>query len=159
MKAILTSLLLACGLLVSSHTHAQALTAPIDSIVAVVEEDVILRSELDLAVANILGQYKDRMSQLPPRDVLEKQVLERLVLMRLQLQRADTGGIRIADSEVDQAVYRIAQQNRLTVDQMREQLAKDGYEFSAFKQSLKEEMLVQRLRQNVVQSRVQVSET
>lgn len=159
MKAILTSLLLACGLLAGSQAGAQALTSPLDSIVAVVEEDVILRTELDTAVSNILAQYRDRADQLPPRNVLEKQVLERLILMRLQLQRAESGGIRIADNEVDQAVFRIAEQNRITVDQMRQQLARDGLTFAEFRDSLKDEMTVQRLRQNVVQSRVNVSDT
>src|SRR4051812_35481857 len=69
--------------------NAQATAAaPVDSIVAVVDEDVILRSELDRAVANITAQSATRGAQLPPRDILEKQVLERLILIRLQVARA-----------------------------------------------------------------------
>lgn len=159
MKAIFNSLLFALCVLTAQVTHAQSLTTPIDSIVAVVEEDVILRSELDSAVNNILVQYRDRAGQLPPRNVLEKQVLERLILMRLQLQRAESGGVRISEAEVDQAVFRIAEQNRISVDQMRAQLARDGLSFSEFRQSLREEMAIQRLRQGIIQSRVNVSET
>jgi peptidyl-prolyl cis-trans isomerase SurA len=131
----------------------------LDRIVAIVEEDVILRSELDLAVRSVLAQYADRRSQLPPQDVLERQVLERLVLLRLQLQRAASGGIRIGDGEVEQAIARIAEQNRISIDQMRQQLARDGMEFSEFRRTLREEMTAQRLRQNIIQSRVNVSDT
>ncbi|MCG6118195.1 MAG: peptidylprolyl isomerase [Aquimonas sp.] len=132
---------------------------PVDSVVAVVDEDVILRSELDRAVANILAQFADRRDQLPPQSALERQVLERLVLVRLQVQRAREGGVRISDAEVEEAIGRIAQQNNISLDQMRRQLAMDGIEFSEFAQSLREEIVVQRLRQSIVQSRVQVSES
>lgn len=138
---------------------AQALSAePIDSIVAVVEEDVVLRSELDRAVRNIMAQYQGR-TDLPPRDVLERQVLDRLILLKLQIQAAQRTGIRIADAELDQAIMRLAQQNGLGVDQLRQQLARDGVPFSEFRDSLRDEMIAQRLRQRVVQSRVAVSET
>jgi peptidyl-prolyl cis-trans isomerase SurA len=132
---------------------------PIESVVAIVDEDVILRSELDRAVANILAQFADRRDQLPPQSALERQVLERLILVRLQVQRAREGGVRISDAEVEDAIRRIAQQNNITLDQMQRQLAMDGIEFSEFAQSLREEITVQRLRQSIVQSRVQVSES
>lgn len=132
---------------------------PIESVVAVVEEDVILRSELDRAVANILSQYADRREQLPPQAALERQVLERLVLLRLQVQRAREMGVRVPDAEVEDSIRRIAQQNNITLDQMRAQLAADGIDFPEFAQSLRDEIVVQRLRQQVVQSRVQVSES
>jgi peptidyl-prolyl cis-trans isomerase SurA len=157
-------LLLACVLIAALATAstvlAQALPLrPVDGIVAVVEEDVILRSELDRAVATILTQYADRPQQLPPRDVLEKQVLERLVLLRLQLQRAEAAGVRVSDAEVEQTIRRIAQQNNLSLDQLRQQLARDGMAFEEFRETLREELTAQRLRQNVVQSRVTVTDT
>jgi peptidyl-prolyl cis-trans isomerase SurA len=158
-RLLLTLALLAaaCG---SAGLHAQALgNKPIDSIVAVVEEDVILRSELDRAVANILAQYAQAPQQLPPKDVLEKQVLERLVLLRLQLARAEAGGIRISDAEVEQTIRNIAQQNNITPEQMRAQLQRDGLPFDEFRQTLRDELIAQRLRQNVTQSRVNVSDT
>ncbi len=132
---------------------------PLESVVAVVEEDVILRSELDRAVANILAQYADRREQLPPQSALERQVLERLVLLRLQVQRAREMGVRVPDAEVEESIRRIAQQNNISLDQMRAQLAADGIDFSEFAQSLRDEIVVQRLRQQIVQSRVQVSES
>ncbi|MBD8525952.1 peptidylprolyl isomerase [Pseudomarimonas arenosa] len=140
--------------------RAQALVSnQLDSIVALVEEDVILRSELDTAVSNIMIQYADRQAQLPPRNILEKQVLERLVLLRLQLQRAEAGGIRVGDGELEQAIRSIAQQNRITPEQMRAQLARDGMDFAEFRRNLRDEIISQRLRQSVIQNRVNVTDT
>ena len=136
---------------------AQA-TTPIDSIVAVVDEDVILRSELDRAVANISAQYASQPGQLPPRDVLERQVLDRLVLARLQLARARDSGIRVSDGELAQAIESVASRNRLTQDQLRARLVEDGLSYEEFRDSLRDELLIERLRQRYVQSRVQVSE-
>ncbi|MFH1599331.1 MAG: peptidylprolyl isomerase [Pseudomonadota bacterium] len=136
---------------------AQA-TTPIDSIVAVVDEDVILRSELDRAVANISAQYASQPGQLPPRDVLERQVLDRLVLARLQLARARDSGIRVSDGELAQAIESVASRNRLTQDQLRARLVQDGLSYEEFRDSLRDELLIERLRQRYVQSRVQVSE-
>ena len=142
---------LAAGLVLgvaAPSLHAQALpTTAIDSIVAVVDEDVILRSELDQAVANIRAQYRGQENALPPADVLERQVLDRLILMRLQVTRAEDNGIRVSDAELDQAVSGIAQQNGISTDDMRSQLAADGMSFSGFRETLRDELTVQRLRQ------------
>jgi peptidyl-prolyl cis-trans isomerase SurA len=157
-------LLLACLVLVSASwpglPHAQALRAdPVDSIVAVVEEDVILRSELDRAVATIRARYADNPQQLPPADVLDRQVLETLVLLRLQLQRAEGAGVRVGDAEVEQTIRRLAQQNNITLEQMRAQLARDGMSFDEFRSNLRDELIARRLQQSVVQSRVNVTDT
>lgn len=133
-------------------------TTTIDGIAAVVDEDVILRSELDRAVANVSAQYAGQPGQLPPRDVLEKQVLERLIMMRIQVSRAADSGIRISDAELQQAMNSVAQQNKMTMDQLRARLAADGLSFDEFRENLREEVTVQRLRQRYAQQRVQVSE-
>jgi len=144
----------------ASPAHAQALpTTSIDSIAAVVNEDVILRSEVDQGVANISRQLEARQpGSLPPRDVLERQVLERLVMVRLQVDRANDSGIRVSDQELQQAVAGIASQNQLTVPQLRQRIEADGLFYPEFLASLRDEVTVQRLRQRYVQSSVQVSE-
>ena len=160
MTRILASFL--CLFLATAATApaAQSLALdPVDGIVAVVDDDVILRSELDRAVANIRTQFADRSDQLPPPDVLQKQVLERLILMRLQLQRAESAGVRIGDLELEQAISRIAQQNKITIEQMRAQLAAEGSSYDEFRQQLREELTAQRMRQQISQSRVNVSDT
>lgn len=150
--------LAALGLVLAPALAFGQATTAVDGIAAVVDEDVILRSELDRAVANIQQQYASQPEQLPPRDVLERQVLDRLVLMRLQLVRAQETGIRVSDGELTQAIQSVASRNRLTQDQLRERLTADGLSYDEFRSSLREEMVVERLRQRYVQSRVQVSE-
>jgi peptidyl-prolyl cis-trans isomerase SurA len=131
---------------------------PLDRIVAVVDEDVILRSELDRAMANVERQYAGRSAQLPPRGILERQVLERLVLQRLQVARATTMGITVSDAELDSAIGGIAQQNRMTVDQLKMQLAQDGMTLADLRASVRDEIASQRLRQNFARGQVTVSE-
>jgi peptidyl-prolyl cis-trans isomerase SurA len=131
---------------------------PVDRIAAIVDEDVILRSELDRAVANITHQYAGRENQLPPHEVLERQVLERLVLMKLQIARAEQTGVRVTDQEVDGAINNIARQNNTSVEQLREQLVREGDNYDDFRGSIRDELIVQRLRQRFAQSRISVSE-
>ncbi|KAF1696589.1 peptidylprolyl isomerase [Pseudoxanthomonas koreensis] len=155
LTGILLAAIAACALpAIATAQQSQ----PVERIAAVVNEDVVLQSELELAVRNVLAQYAGREDQLPPRAVLERQVLERLVLTRLQVDRARSQGIRISDQEVNQAVNAIAQQNGLSVDGLRQRLAADGLGFDEFRRSLADEILIQRLRQSFAQSRINVSE-
>ncbi len=153
----LLPLFLAVALLFGPVAHAQQ-TQPLDRIVAVVDEDVILQSELDRALNNILSQYANRQDQLPPRNILERQVLERLILVHLQTARATETGIRASDEDVDSAISTIAAQNKLTPAQLRQQLANDGMSYDDFRSSLRDELLAQRLRQRFAQSRISVSD-
>lgn len=147
---------LAVALLVGSFAvHA---AEPLDRIAAVVNEDIILKSELDRAVANIRAQYAGKEAQLPPPRVLERQVLERLILVRLQSERAAQTGLRISDEEVQATISGIARQNNMTVEQMRAQLEAQGIGFADYRKSLREELMIQRLRQRYAQGRIVVSD-
>ena len=161
MTRLLAALVLGLAALAASPgARAQAIaTDPVDRIVAVVDEDVILQSELDRAVGNILAQYAGRSGQLPSRDVVERQVLERLISIRLQLARAEQTGIRVSDMELDQSVMRLAQQNNVSLDQLRASLERDGFSYTEFRDTMRDELVVQRLRQRFVQSRVNVTDT
>lgn len=150
----LRSLTLAALLAGSFSAFAQQ---PLDRIAAVVDEDIILQSELDRAVVNIRAQYAGREGQLPPANVLQRQVLERLILIKLQTARAEGTGMRISDEEVNAAMANIARQNNMTADQLRQQLARDGISLGDFRSSLREEITVQRLRQRFAQQ-VDISE-
>ena len=154
LAAVLASVLLAGTAQAQSYAGSQ----PVDRIAAVVNEDVILRSELDRAVANIRSQYAGKEAQLPPADVLERQVLERLVLMRLQIARATDSGINASDEELERAVQGVAEQNSMSLDQLRERLARDGMAFGEFRNNLRDEIITQKLRQSFAQSRINVSE-
>lgn len=146
--------------LFASLAQAQLMSIePIDSIVAIVDEDVILRSELDRQVTSILAQYQGNQQQLPPRETLERQVLERLIMIKLQVARADSTGVKLSDAEVDQTISQIAEQNRMEVGQLRQAVSQQGLSWDQFRTNVRDESMVQRLRQRVVQSRVQVSDT
>ena len=155
LPAVLATLLAFSG--VAAPAVAQQ-TQPLDRIAAIVDEGVILQSELQRAVANIKGQYAGREGQLPPESVLERQVLERLVLVKLQVARAESSGIRVSDEELNHAIGSIAQQNGTNVDGLRQRLSQDGIGFSDFRNSVREEIITQRLRQSFAQSRISVSE-
>ncbi|HEY2347063.1 MAG TPA: peptidylprolyl isomerase [Xanthomonadaceae bacterium] len=161
MKTILASLLTLPLLAVASSSHAQsaASTTQIDRIVAVVDEDVVLKSEMARAEANVKSQYVGHESQLPPEDVLQKQILERLILEHLQLSRAADSGIKTSDTDVDQSIARVAEQNHITLQQMMQKVASDGMSYDEFRKSVRDQLTVQKLQQKIIESQVAVSDT
>ncbi len=150
---------LAVMMLLPLAALAQTEGEPIDSIVALVEEDVILQSELDQAIDAIGQQVRARGESMPPRNVMEEQVLERLIMQRLQVQRAEQTGIRVSDSDVDNALNRVAQQNDLPLSQLRQVLEQDGIDFEEFRREIRNEIVTSRLQQRVVNSMDPISET
>jgi peptidyl-prolyl cis-trans isomerase SurA len=139
--------------------QSAAVSQPIDSIVALVDEDVILRSELDLAVAGIVDRIRASGEAMPPMNLLENQVLERLILRELQIQRALQTGIRVSDADIDQALLALAQQNGISLQQMRQVIEGDGEDFAEFRRNIGEELMTERLRQRIVNSMDPVTDT
>ena len=161
-KYLLTLLLPLSFLLANPPAHAQSADAPstrVDRIVAVVDDDVILQSELDRAESNVKQQYAGHAEQLPPEDVLQKQILERLVLSHLQLARAADAGVTATDAEVDEALQNMAAQNKMTVAQMQQQITADGMSNDEFRKSVRDEIVLQKMQQSIIQARVAVSES
>ena len=165
MKQPFAILLLAVATATALPTYAQMLpqaqqgNQPLDRIVAVVDEGVILQSELNEAVRSVQQQYASNPGQLPPIDVLRRQVLDRLILMKLQVQRADDQGIRVSDADVDQAVNAVAQQNHMTADQLRAAVEQDGSSFAAFRHQLSDQLVAQRLHDSVVRDQVSITDS
>lgn len=150
---------LAAGLLLPLLVAAQDDYRQIDEIVAIVDEGVILRSELESTMANVLSQIQARGDRQPPRPVLEEQVLERLIMNQVQVQRAEQTGIRVSDQEVDRALDDVARQNNLSLMQLRQAIESDGMDFNEFREDVRKELLTSRLRQRIVESMDQVTET
>lgn len=160
MTALIRTLLLTLLLAATPPLAAQSLSLEtLDRVIAVVDEDVILASELDRSVGNIIDQYADRAAQLPPRDVLERQVLDRMILMKVQAHRAQETGIRINEMQVDSAIADVARSNGLTPEQLRASLEQQGLHYGEFRETVREELLIQALQQRFVQTRVSVSES
>ena len=165
MKQPLALFLLAVAAAAVVPAHAQLLpqaasgNQPLDRIVAVVDDGVILQSELNEAVRSVQQQYASQPGQLPPMDVLQRQVLDRLVLMKLQVQRANDQGIRVSDADIDQAVGAVAQQNKMSAEQLRAAVEQEGSSFAAFRQQLAEQLIAQRLHESVVRDSVNVTDS
>jgi peptidyl-prolyl cis-trans isomerase SurA len=131
---------------------------PMDRIVAVVNNEVLLESELVDMEQTVRQQLRQRNAAMPPSDVLRKQVMERLILQRVQLQKADSIGIRVGDDALNAALKQIAENNKITLREFRDVLAKDGYDFADFRDSIREEMIISRLRKSQVEDRVVISD-
>lgn len=129
-----------------------------DRIVAIVGDDVITAFDLNTRLDGALRQLQRQGTPLPPRDVLEKQMLERLIMERVQLRQAGETGIRIDDSQLEQAIGRIAAGNKMSLQQFREALEKDGITYAKFREEIRGEMTMGRLREREVDSRLSVSE-
>lgn len=131
----------------------------IDRIVAVVNNEVITKGELDDRTVLVVTQLRGQKVQLPPADVLEKQVLERMIMDRAQLQFARDSGVKVDDLTLDRTVARIAEQNRLSVPDFRMAVERDGIPFERFREDLRNEIVMSRLREREVDQRIQVSDT
>lgn len=154
---LLSTLLLAALAAVPAVSSA-ARTVLVDRIVAVVNNDVITESSLAKRTAQIKRQFGRQGGQLPPDDVLRKQVLERLVIERAQVQLAGETGLRIDDSALGGAIDRIAASNKLSTTQFRAALEKDGIDWNEFRENIRQEMLIARLREREVDARVVVTD-
>lgn len=150
--------ILILSLLFIQSTQVKAAEELLDEIVAIVEEGVILRSELDRAVNNIIQQFKARGSQLPSKTILDQQVLERLVTTELQIQKADAAGIRISEADIDQALSQIASQNKLSLQQMQRAIENDGISFADFRSDMRKDLKSEKVRNGFANQNVKVSE-
>lgn len=162
MMLLLRVLILSCccvGLAAAQAPRRQAADPlPADRIVAVVNDEVItlheLRARLDLAVK----QLKKQGTPVPGRDVLEQQMLERLVMDKVQLQQAKETGVKVDDAQLEQALQRIAAGNKMSLAQLREALQKDGIVFSKFREEIRDEMTIARIREREVENKIAISE-
>src|SRR5438309_10438932 len=148
--------LAACAAVVTSPARAVVL---VDRIVAVVNKDVVTYSELHEAIGMAERQLARQGTPAPERSVLERQMLERLILDKAQLQLARESGLRIDDLQLDRAVERIAQSNNMTLADFRRALEADGVSFDSWRNDVRQQMMMARLREREVENRVQVSET
>ncbi|ARU30564.1 molecular chaperone SurA [Sulfuriferula sp. AH1] len=131
---------------------------PLDHIVAVVNDDVITRHDLDERYARAVQQLESRKTPLPPRKILEKQILERMINDRIQLQFAAQTGIRVDAAMLDRAIERIAAQNQMSVEQFRDAISKEGIAFDKFRDDIRNEIILSRLREREVDNKINVTE-
>ncbi len=130
----------------------------LDKIVAVVEQDVIMQSELQQRVQVLVQQFNKNPDALPPQDVLIEQVLQRLIVERLQLQLAERRGIKIDELSLDQAMRNLAKRNNFTLEQFRTALLKQGLDYVSFREQVRNEMMLEQLRRRTIDEGIQVTE-
>lgn len=161
-RFLATLVLLAAGTAFAADEPADTPAAPqqavLNRIVAIVNDSIIVSSELDDAMKNVIAQLRSKGTQLPGRRALEKQVLERLVVEKLQLQLAETNGMSIDDSTLNSEMQNLARGNNITVAEFREVIERDGLSYEAFREDLRRQLLIQELRRQMVGSRIRVTD-
>lgn len=157
---LLSACLLAAGSLLAQPAKpaVAGVPQPLDRIVAVVNDEVITLHELATRLDSALGQLKRQGTPLPPRAELEKQMLDRLVMDKVQLQFARENGLRVDDAQLDQALQRIAAGNKLSLAHFRQALEADGIVFARFREEVRDEITMTRIREREVENRIVISE-
>jgi peptidyl-prolyl cis-trans isomerase SurA len=152
--------LLACllGLALLLPLSAQARVEMLDRIVAVVNDGVIMNSELQDRVAEIGAQFQADNRPLPPLDVMREQVLERMIQERIELQLAERAGVRVDDASLNQALAGIGRQNNMTLEEFANAVRAQGHDWSRFREQIRDEMVISRLQQRTVASRVRITD-
>ena len=148
---------LICLLVLSVTSHAADIT-PLDSIVAVVNEDVITQVELKDEFTSIVKTLKQKQTKLPAANILGKQVLDRMILERVQMDLADRTGIKVDETTLNMAINRIAAQNNLSISEFRESLNQEGISFQRFRDEIKKQIVLKRLIQRNVINKINVSD-
>lgn len=137
-------------------THAEEQL--LDQVVAVVNDDVVMRSELQQRANDVYNRLTASGTEVPSKEVLVPQVLERLILERLQLSRAERAGVRISDQEVSDALDNMAKRNNMSLSQLMAEARKTGLTSQAFRDQIRTEMLINRAQRGSVERRIQVTE-
>ena len=156
-RAVLISVL---GFLLFTTVFSVRAASPIevDRIVAVVNDEAITMGELQARLASVLRQMREQNVPLPPQEVIERQMLERMITERVQLQEAKESGVLVSNEELDDSLQRIAENNKLSMAAFREALEKDGIRWGKFREEIRSEITLARLREREVSRRASISD-
>ena len=152
----ISSLLATFCLLLSLNVHSKI--ELLDRVVAVVDSGVIMESQLNSRVEEILQRLKNDNAELPPLNLIEEQVLDRLIIEEIQLQIADRAGIKISDSELNQTLARVSAQNNLSLEEFRIKLEGEGTSYRSFRDTIRKELIIQRVQRGKVGAKIDISE-
>jgi peptidyl-prolyl cis-trans isomerase SurA len=155
-KSLSTAIVAASAMALSLGATAQVQI--LDKVIAIVDDDVVLQTELDARLAVIYAQIQASGTQAPPQDILVQQVLERLISERLQLNIAYNAGVRITDEEVNQAMARIAANNKLSMEEYIAKIHSEGGTVANVREDIRNEISIMRVQQGKVMRRIQISE-
>ncbi|HWC46049.1 MAG TPA: SurA N-terminal domain-containing protein, partial [Casimicrobiaceae bacterium] len=142
----------------AGFAHAAADPVSLDRVVVIVNDEAITQWDMNEARRILLSQLKASKITPPPNDVLDKQVLERLIVQRAVLQYAKETGIRVDDTTVERTILRIAEENKLAADEFRKVLEREGIPYANYREDIRKQILIQRVRDREVDSKVSVSD-
>lgn len=161
----IAALLICATLTAAPLAWAQKKAAPsgnaqlVDAIIVVVNDEVITRQELAARILNFEQRMKNQKVALPPPEALRHQILERMIVERAQIQLSKEMGIRVDDTMLDRAVSRIAEQNKMSLQEFRNQIEREGTPFPRFREEIRDEIVMQRLREREVDNKIQISDS
>lgn len=155
-RSLLAAIAMSAAFSLSAQAAVQSVE--VDRIIAVVNNEVITALQLRERVDQMTRQLQRQGTQLPPADVLERQLLERLIVERAQLQLARETSLRIDDATLERAIGRIAENNKMSPDQLRAALDRDGISWSRFRNEIRTEILLTRLREREVEAKIVVTD-
>jgi len=144
--------------LILSLYSAASMAESIDKIVVVVNDDIITQNEIITEINFIKTQLRKQNTRLPPNNVLHKQILERMIQKQLQLQLATRARIRISEEALDRTILKIAADNRMSLTEFRNVLETDNINFEAYRKNIRDEMIINRVRQRQIYNKIKVSE-
>jgi peptidyl-prolyl cis-trans isomerase SurA len=152
----IAALLLTVPQVLAPHAMA-AKSIGLDRVVAIVDEDVVLESELNDRTQAVLSRLKGQYTQLPEEDVLRKQVLEQLIVERVEIGLAKRYEIKVEETEIDQAIDRVREKNKMTAEQFSADLKRQGLSLAGLRAQIRDELIISHLQQGVVSSRIKVT--
>lgn len=130
----------------------------LDQVIAIVNDDIVMQSELETRIKSIASRLQARGTPLPPDEVMHQRVLEQLILESIQLQLAERTGIRISDTQLNETISNITQSNNMTLEQFEAQLEREGESYASAREQIRTEMIITRIQQREVDRRVRVTE-
>jgi peptidyl-prolyl cis-trans isomerase SurA len=154
----LARLLTLVSLIVLLASTAYGKVKPLDQVLVIVDDDIVMESELYSRIRSISARLAAQGTRLPPQDVMEKRVLDQLILENIQLQMAERTGLRISDNQLNETMQNIAKRNGLTLDQFQEQIKSEGVTYSEARDQIRRELLISRIQQRQVDRKVRVTD-
>ena len=159
LKNILLPALLVLAVVLTSPGHAQESDLQtLDQVLAVVNNSVVTQTDLDREMHTIIQQSRQNKQPLPTDEKLRKQVLERLILQQVQIQQAKRMGLKITDDQLNSRLRRIAASNKLSLEEFRQRLIEDGFNYPKFREDVRRDMLIQQVRKRLVENKISISE-
>ncbi len=139
-------------------TQSEENIKKLDRIIAIVDQDVISEKELQEKINSVVNNLKSQKIEIPPEGILRKQVLERLITNSIQIQLASQTGLKINDAQVDKTIERIAEKNKLNIDNFKKELEKEGINYYKFREEIRNEIIISQLKDREVRSKIVITE-